>query len=202
MANSIDPAYNRFITLKPEIEAAFKTSPNESDTRLKVLDRFLFEVLEWKQEAIFTEPPTPSGYIDYLLTIGERRGAVIIEAKRFKLLQPATKGDEVMHVALSGPVLKPLLPGIKQALNYAMENGVPVAAVTDGNTWLFFRASRPDGKPPLSGKGVLFPGLKAVQNNFAKFAELLNVGAIIDRRHLAHLNEAEGVNIPRQSRGL
>jgi predicted type IV restriction endonuclease len=195
MVNSIDPAYERFLNLRSEIQAALKAKPNESDTRLKVLDRFLFEVLEWKQEAVFTEPPTASGYIDYLLTIGERRGAMVIEAKRSGLLQPPTKGDEVMHVALSGPVLKPLLPGIRQAMAYATENGVAVAALTDGNTWLFFKASRTDGKPPIGGKGVLFPSLKAVTNNFAKFVELLNVGAIIDRHHLAHLNEAEGLVI-------
>ena len=129
-----------------------------------MLDRFLFEVLEWKQEAVFTEPPTTSGYIDYLMTIGERRGTMVIEAKRFGLLQPETKSDEVMHVALSGPVLKPLLLGIRQAMTYAMENGVAVAALTDGNTWLFFKASRTDGKPPIGGKGVLFPNLKAVTN--------------------------------------
>jgi AAA ATPase domain len=195
MANSIDPAYERFLKLKPEIESALRGEPNESDTRLKVLDRFLFEVLEWKYEAVFTEPQTASGYIDYLLTIGERRGAIVIEAKRFGLLRPATKSDEVMYVALSGPVVKPLLSGIKQGMTYAMENGVSVAAVTDGNTWLFFKASRTDGTPPLSGKGVLFPGLDAVAKNFAKFVELLNVGAIINRHHLAHLNEAEGLVI-------
>jgi hypothetical protein len=76
MANSIDAAYARFLKLQPEIETALKHKPNESDTRLKVLDRFLFNILEWKQEAVFTEPPTASGYIDYLLTIGERRGAI------------------------------------------------------------------------------------------------------------------------------
>jgi hypothetical protein len=48
--------------LKPQIESALKGEPNESDTRLKVLDRFLFEVMEWKHEAVFTEPPTASGY--------------------------------------------------------------------------------------------------------------------------------------------
>jgi hypothetical protein len=195
MTNSIDPAYERFLKLKPEIEAALSVKPNESDTRLKVLDRFLFEILEWKHEAVFTEPPTPSGYIDYLLTIGERRGAMVIEAKRSGLLHPATKSDEVMYVALSGPVVKPLMPGIKQALTYAMENGVSVAVVTDGNTWLFFKASRTDGKPPLGGKGVLFPGLDAVTNNFTRLVELLNVGAIINRHHLAHLNTAEGLVI-------
>jgi hypothetical protein len=160
-----------------------------------VLDRILFEVLARKYEAVFTEPPTVSGYIDYLLTIGERRGAMIIEAKKVGLLKPASKSNELMHVALSGPVVKPLLPGINQAMRYAMENGVAVAAVTDGSTWLFFKASRIDGKPPLAGKGVLFPSLKTVAENFAKFAELLGPAAVIDRRHLAHLNEAEGLTV-------
>lgn len=195
MANSIDQAYERLSKLKAEIEGALRSNPNESDTRLKVLDRFLFEVLDWKRDSVFTEPPTESGYIDYLLTIGDRRGAMIIEAKRSGFLQPATKGSEVIPVSLSGPVVKPLLAGIKQAMSYALENGVAVAAVTDGNTWLFFRASRTDGKRPLDGKGILFPNLTSVMNNFAKFVELLNVGAIVDRRNVAHLNEAEGLTI-------
>jgi predicted type IV restriction endonuclease len=84
---------------------------------------------------------------------------MVIEAKRADKLAPATKSGELMHVALNGPVVKPLMAGIKQAMVYAMEKGVAVAAVTDGNTWLFFKASRTDGKPPLEGKGVLFPTL-------------------------------------------
>jgi hypothetical protein len=196
LGNSVEQSLDRLLKLESAINAALGGDPNESDTRLKVLDRFLFEVCDWKREAVFTEPPTPSGYIDYLLTIGEQRGALVIEAKRFGLLKPATKGDEVVHASLSGPVLKPLLAGIKQAMTYATENGVPVAAVTDGNTWLFFKASRTDGKPPLKGKGVLFPSLQSVISNFGKFEELLNVHAIVNRLHLAHLAKAEGLSIP------
>ena len=195
MTNPIDQAHDLFCQLQPEIEASFSAQPNESDTRLKILDRTLFEVLSWNHDAVFTEPATDSGFIDYLLTTGERRGVLVIEAKRYGLLTPATKSQEVMFVALSGPVVKPLVPGIRQALTYATENGVSVAAVTDGNTWLFFKASRTDGKPPLEGKGVLFPHLNAVIGNFTRFFELLNGGAINKRLHLAHLNEAE-VNRP------
>lgn len=195
MSNTIDPAFERFMKLKAEIRSALVVGQNESDTRLKVLDRILFEVLGWKHEAVFTEPPTPSGFIDYLLTIGERRGAMVIEAKKVGLLKPATRSHDLMVVALSGPVVKPLLPGIKQAMGYATENGVAVAVVTDGNTWLFFKASRTDGKPPMQGKGVLFPSLDTVDANFGKFAELLGAIPVIERRHLAHLNEAEGLTV-------
>jgi hypothetical protein len=196
MANSIDQAYERLLKIRAEIEAAITVGPNEADTRLKVLDRILFEILEWKHEAVFAEPPTPSGYIDYKLTIGEQRGAMVIEAKKMGRLKPGAKNDEVMTVALSGPVVKPLMDGIRQAMRYAVENGVPVAAVTDGNTWLFFRASRTDGVPPLQGKGILFPSFAAVVEDFAKFVELLNVNAIVHRLHLAHLVDAEGIAVP------
>jgi hypothetical protein len=195
MSNNIELTYERFLKLKPAIIAALGNKPNESDTRLKVLDRVLFEILDWRREAVFTEPSTDAGYIDYLLTIGEQRNAMVLEAKRSGRLQPATKSDEVMYVALSGPVVKPLLPGIRQAMEYALESGVAIAAVTDGNTWLFFKASRTDGKPPMQGKGVLFPSLAAVTSNFTKFVELLGSSAIINRLHLAHLSEAEGLMI-------
>lgn len=196
MTNAIELAHERLSARQADFQAALFDYPNESDTRLKVLDRFLFEVLHWTHEAIFTEPPTDSGYIDYLLTTGERRGVVVIEAKRAGLLKPATKSNEIMHVSLTGPVVKPLVPGIRQAMKYAMENGVSVAAVADGNTWLFFKASRTDGKPPLEGRGILFPSLNAVAGNFAKFFELTHPAAINRRLHLAHINEAEGVLIP------
>ncbi|HEY8031911.1 MAG TPA: ATP-binding protein, partial [Methylocella sp.] len=182
MPYSIDAAFQRLIGLEAELRAGLKARQNEAGTRLKVLDRILFEVLGWKHEPVLVEPHTESGFIDYLLTIGERRGALVIEAKRVGKLSPATKSRELMQVALNGPVVKSLMSGIKQAMMYAMENGVAVAAVTDGNTWLFFKASRTDGKPPLAGRGILFPSLETVVANFAKFAELLGPVPIIERR--------------------
>lgn len=197
MSNLIELAADRLAKLEPEIRAALDAEPNEADTRLKVLDRFLFEVLGWQRDSsVLAEPPTASGYIDYLLRVGENVNALVIEAKRHGKLEPTTKSSEVMHVSLSGPVVKPLIPGIKQAMAYALEQGVPVACVTDGNTWLFFKASRTDGKRPMDGKGVLFPDLASVTANMGKFVELLSRGAIVDRLHLAHINEAEGLRIP------
>jgi hypothetical protein len=195
MQNPIDEAFARLQVREPEIRAALGAGPNESDTRLKALDRILFEVLLWKHEAVFTEAHTESGYIDYLLTVGERRGALVIEAKKVGLLAPDTKSEQFSYVSLSGPVAKPLLPGIRQAMAYSMSKGVAVAAVTDGETWLFFKASRTDGKPPLEGKGILFPKFSSVMSDFGRFAELLSPVAVLDRRHLAHLNGAEGLAI-------
>src|SRR5260370_17827451 len=107
------------------------------------------------------------------MRVGENTNVMVVEAKRQGKLQPATKSSEVMHVNLSGPVVKPLLPGIKQAMSYALEQGVPVACVTGGNTWFFFKASRTDGRRPIDGNGVLFTDLDASIANIGKFVKLL-----------------------------
>lgn len=195
MESGIDGMLGKFNVLKPEIISALAAAPNESDTRLKALDRILFEVLDWKHESVFTEPPTGSGYIDYLLTVGERRGAIVIEAKRSGFLQANTISSKTAILSLSGTVLQPFKDGIKQALSYATEQGAPVAVLTDGKCWLFFKASRTDGLPPTQGKGIFFPTIESVIEDFAKFSELLAFPYVIERRHLAHLNAAEGMTI-------
>lgn len=195
MSSDVENAFSRFQVLEAQIEAALDERPNEADTRLKALDRMLFEVFGWSHEAIFAEPHTQSGYIDYLLTVGERRNAMVIEAKKAGLLEPATKSEEVSYASLSGPVVKPLMAGVRQALGYATEKGVAAACVTDGRTWLFFQASRTDGRPPLEGKGILFPSFKSVAENFGRFAELIGARSVLDRRHLAHLKDAEGLTV-------
>ncbi|WP_183085294.1 ATP-binding protein [Trinickia fusca] len=195
MTTGIDQMLQNFIALEPDMTAALNAAPNESDTRLKALDRILFEVLGWRHESVFTEPVTSSGYIDYLLTVGERRGAIVIEAKRPGLLQANTAAGKSTVLSLTGPVLQPLKDGIRQALTYATEQGTPVAALTDGRCWLFFKASRTDGRPPLQGKGIFFPTIESVRDDFSRFAELLALPYVLERRHLAHLNSAEGVSI-------
>lgn len=195
MATGIDEMFKKLIALEPEITAALNEAPNESDTRLKALDRFLFEILGWRHESANTEPLTPSGYIDYLLTVGERRGAIVIEAKRSGFLQVNSATEKSAILSLSGPVLQPLMDGIRQALTYATEQGTPVAVLTDGRCWLFFKASRTDGLPPLKGKGIFFPSIASVKEDFSRFAELLALPYVLERRHFAHLNSAEGVSI-------
>lgn len=195
MVNVTDDAFERLQIIENEIVSALQAEPNEADTRFKVLDRILLDVLGWQHESIYTEPPTDSGFIDYLVRTGTGRNLFVIEAKKAGLLAPETKSDSKMTIALDGPVAKPMKDGIRQALAYANEQGVPTAVLTDGRTWLFFRASRTDGRPPLKGKGILFPSWKSVVEYFVPFTELISPRAVLDKRHLAHLNDAEGYTL-------
>jgi hypothetical protein len=99
MSNLIKLSAERLRKLEPEIRAALEVGPNEADTRLKVLDRFLFEVVDWQRDtSVEAEPPTESGYIDYLLKIGENRGAMVVEAKRKGKLEPATRPSPSLYM--------------------------------------------------------------------------------------------------------
>ncbi len=195
MTNVTDGAFERLQKIEHEIVAALQSDPNEADTRFKALDRILLDVVGWQHENIFTEPPTGSGFIDYLVRTASGRNLFVIEAKKAGLLAPETKSDDKMTIALDGPVAKPMKDGIRQALSYATEQGVPTAVLTDGRVWLFFRASRTDGRPPLKGKGILFPSWKSVVDYFVPFTELISPRAVLDKRHLAHLNDAEGYTV-------
>lgn len=195
MSNVSDAAFERLQQIEQEILAALAAGPNEADTRFKALDRILLDVMGWERDAIFTEPPTESGFIDYLVKAGSGKNLFVIEAKKAGLLAPETKSKDRMTIALDGVVAKPLRDGIRQALSYANEQGVPTAVLTDGYTWLFFRASRTDGRPPLKGKGILFPSWQSVMEYFVPFSELLSPRAVLDKRHIAHLSDAEGYSV-------
>jgi hypothetical protein len=56
MNYSIDAAFERLNALESELRAGLKAGQNEADTRLKVLDRVLFEVLGWKHDPVLVEP--------------------------------------------------------------------------------------------------------------------------------------------------
>lgn len=193
LADAIDTAFERFKALRSEFEATLGNSPNESDTRFQVIDRLLMEVLGWPREAIHTEVPTKTGYADYLLTGKNDRGVLVVEAKRSGVLVSASASKSKSTPKLSGPTLRSLGPGIQQAFGYASSKGVPIATLTDGAFWLFFRASRGDGIAPSDGSAVCFPNLDAIRDNFAQFFELGSPDGINSRANLVHLNRAEGV---------
>lgn len=195
MGQEIENGHIRFINIEAELRTSLRAPMNESDTRFQVLDRILTEVLGWDRQSIKTEPPTPEGFIDYLLITGEQRSAFVVEAKRNGRLTPNTNSKGMIHLALNGPVLKPLADAVKQAFRYAADEGVPFAAVTDGSCWLFFRASRTDGKKPMDGKAILFRDLDAVRDNFTTFYELASPIAFLERRNAIHLAKAEGLAV-------
>lgn len=191
-AEWIDASFAVFSRIRADLEAACEAGLNESDVRLRVIDRMLIEVLGWDRENIRTEQSSLEGYLDYLLLGQGNRGQMVIEAKRAGLLQPDTANKNRAVLSLKGPVLKPLETAVKQAISYSSTCGVPFSAVSDGSSWLFFRSSRIDGVSPLDGKAILFPDLQSLSDNFPEFYELGSYRGLIERTNQVRLNRVEG----------
>jgi hypothetical protein len=66
----------------------------------------LSEVLSWKYEPVLTEPLTDSGFVDYLPTIGERRGAMVRPMPTSKMDVPAFFAGLRISAAGEGVALK------------------------------------------------------------------------------------------------
>jgi hypothetical protein len=78
----IDSAFKAFNKLMSEVEAYDATIRSEQDTRLKVINRMLTEVLGWQYEEITTdEQAGDTGFIDYRLSVG-KFSRLVIEAKK------------------------------------------------------------------------------------------------------------------------
>ena len=76
----IDVAFERFLTLVESIDQSGVVI-TEQDTRIKIIDRLIVDVLGWDYIHVNTEEPAGTGYLDYKLSI-EDRARLVIEAKR------------------------------------------------------------------------------------------------------------------------
>ena len=81
----IDDAKHQFDPLSKEWSECQAEIETEQDARFQVIDRMLTSVLGWDYKDIKTEPPTETGFIDYLIT-HQGRNRFVVEAKRVSKL--------------------------------------------------------------------------------------------------------------------
>lgn len=192
--DAIDFAFEKAKALVGEVRDYGDSVFTEQDTRVKVIDRMLVEVLNWPYADFQTEARAGRGYIDYVLQpSGYAR--CVLEAKRDgRPFGIETRGGGFAY-KLNGPAFSSpeAKDGIEQAVQYCAHSNAELACVTNGREWIVFRGSRlGDGKPTLAGKAFLFNSLESVVENFKLFYELLEYSHILDFSFRPHFQEAEG----------
>jgi len=134
---------------------------NEARTRIEVIDAVLAAV-GWPREDIEPEAPSGTGeYLDYEVWTHDLPW-MVVEAKRsgvtFELPAAPKKGDSILRgigplLSQGGPALK---EAMKQAATYCNDRGIPLAAVTNGFQWLFFRGLSSKQRPWSAGVALTF----------------------------------------------
>lgn len=189
----LDHGFQQLNRIRDEIPDLQAGLISEEDTRLKVINRILHEVLGWPYESIRTEEPSGPGYLDYKLSVNGL-GRVVVEAKRDgRDLGFQSAGARAYR--LNGPMFREqaVKEGMGQAVSYAAYQGCELGIVTNGREWLVFRASRlGDGKPVDDGYGFVFPSLGAISEHFKLFWELTSYDSTFTFGFRSHFLEAEG----------
>ncbi|HMH24703.1 MAG TPA: hypothetical protein VK563_23165 [Puia sp.] len=193
----IDVAYQKFEKILDEISSYSDTIFSEQDSRIKIIDRILLEVLGFNYADISTEPKSGDGYIDYLIKFNNIP-KFILEAKRDGLKFAIDESYSGRYFKLNGPVFKDptIQAGIKQAIYYSAMEGVDLACLSNGRTWIIFRANRvAENKNVFDGKGFVFASLESLKKEFKLFYELLSPDGINSLKYKAIFQDVDGLKL-------
>jgi hypothetical protein len=197
MDDQIDFSYKKLQDIISEVEKYSGSILSESDTRLKVIDPILQDVLGWPKADTLTSDRAGTGYTDYTLRINQC-SRVILEAKKDSISFDLTNRQSGQAYKLNGPVFdsKQAQDAIDQTIGYNAYKNAELACATNGHEWIVFRANRlGDGQDTLGGKAFIFTSLKGISENFSQFYDLLSLKAVHDLKYRGLFQEVEGIPV-------
>ncbi len=155
---------------------------NEAETRLKVIDHVIYEVLGWTHADVKPEERVSEDrattWADYVLRTGMT--AIVIEAKKAGATfdnVPTVRRALLNTKLVSGALGEAII----QAREYARKLSIPFAVVTNGDSWIVFPATRTDQVQSKDSSAIIFHNLQsALEDDYAEFHELLSRDATIN----------------------
>ena len=190
----IDAAYAAFQDLTHECEGYLNSIETEADTRLKIIDRLLVQVLHWPYAELRTEPPVDGGFADYVCRVQDR-ARLVVEAKRDGRSLGCEGRPPGATFKLSGGVFKTeaAREGITQAIRYCGAINAELACVTNGREWIIFRGTRlGDGLDTREGMAFVFSHIVDIEEKFNLFYNLLSYESATNFTYRPYFHEAEG----------
>ncbi|RDS80031.1 hypothetical protein DWU99_20425 [Dyella psychrodurans] len=156
---------------------------NEAETRLKVVDDVIKQLLGWTLADIHPEERISEDgkarYIDYVLRTANT--AIVIEAKRagasFDLQGVVDRRVQLTPGFVKGDVGDAII----QARDYGRSKSIPFAVVTNGSQWIIFPASRSDQIEFNRSSAIVFDSADvALGTELGYFVSLLSRDGVVD----------------------
>lgn len=155
---------------------------NEAETRLKLIDEIIFNVLGWLKEDVTVEERVSEDnrttYTDYIIRTANT--AIIVEAKRIG----ATFHEipDKNRTLLSGKIMKGSTgEAIIQARDYCRSKSIEFAVVTNGHQWIIFPGTRTDQVEFKKSTAIIFGSLSdALSTDLEYFNSLLSRDGVIN----------------------
>jgi predicted type IV restriction endonuclease len=117
---------------------------NEAETRHKVIDFVLHEVLSWPKNRVTVEEYIKPGFADYVLKRNNDDDLIFIEAKKsgvyFALPKPHKKGETSTYIGIQKLLSdENIRSAMTQVRTYCIDSGCEFACITNGHEWIFFK---------------------------------------------------------------
>lgn len=170
----IDKSLEVFKEYKSNFDKYRTETLSESDTRSKILDKLLIDVLGWSETDIKREGYVKVGFFDYELSTSTFK--FVIEAKKtLEVLKLPDKGDKFK--------IKTLLKGngefIKQIRNYIIHRDLSYGVISNGHQFIIGKFVNTDGSSWEENECYVFQTLDKIEKNFIAFYGLLSKESIL-----------------------
>lgn len=174
---NIDESLAAFKEFKTNVSAYIEIDISESDTRSKVIDALLNDVLGWGEQHIRREEFVGTGYYDYKLSLPEF--CFIIEAKKnfVDLILPKNS-----HRISVNSLMKGNSEVVEQIRKYSFNSGCQFGVITNGRQFVFIKIFNTDGTDWKNNICLVFDGLDEVENNFIEFYNNFSKESIAENR--------------------
>lgn len=176
---------------------------NEAETRNRIIDGILKDVLCWPHSATKLEKKSCAGYLDYLLIRPGKteRPLLVIEAKKageYFVLPRHCSDNRKIHTVQLKRLLShtPIRKAVTQAKGYATDRGCLFAAITNGFEWIIFKAFEPSTNfDELFAKVI--PSIETFVEAHTEVCNLLSFASIVESQSLtAEFSKHGGTSRP------
>lgn len=160
---------------------------NEAQTRHRIINIIITDVLSWPHEQIEVECYEQHTFTDYELGLPRQ---VIVEAKREGRAFDIPAGLSTKNIIDIPTLLRSkneLSDAIEQVQLYCASRGTPIAVATNGHQFVAFIASNQNGCSPLEGKALVFESLSNMLANFPLAWNMLSYSGVKEQRLMKYL---------------
>lgn len=164
---------------------------NEAETRHKVIDFILHDVLVWPRNRVAVEEYVRPGFADYVLKNQGDDPIILIEAKRegmfFTLPAPHDATETSAYISLDKLMTDAVIAdAVKQVRGYCVDVGCEYAGITNGYEWIFFKTFERSRRWDLT-RGFVIRRLAFFEAEYTRAFNALSYIAITERSSLVSL---------------
>ncbi|MGB3878263.1 MAG: hypothetical protein WA980_20620 [Shinella zoogloeoides] len=161
---------------------------NEAETRHKIIDVVLHDVLSWPRNRVSVEEYIAPGFADYVLKKANGDDLLFIEAKKegvyFTLPAPYVPTECSAYISIAKLRTDPnIKAAMDQVRTYCFDTGCEFAAITNGHEWIFFKTFE-HGKRFENLQALVLRNLQFFEKEYTRGQNTFGFTSIFERSSL------------------